>query len=156
MIYAQQVIAELQTNVGDGYRRPQGGPCGGRSAEKGGPLKIVYAAGLSQNDSSQSRLWALERLGHRAIALNVYEYVPKAYIQTLSLWTTRKTNFDRMKHAIQFPAFRRYGTSRWSVAIKCPSAGHQPMPYGTEGPPKLSHSRTLRVGKASRRDRPTG
>jgi hypothetical protein len=102
------------------------------SAEKGGPLKIVYAAGLSQNDSSLYRLWALERLGHSVIALNAYEYVPKAYVQTLSLRTKRKLNFDRMKHAIQFPAFRRYGTSRWSVALKCPSAGHQPMPYGTE------------------------
>src|ERR1035437_5320362 len=55
-----------------------------------------------------------------------------AYVQTLSLRTKRKLNFDRMKHAIQFPAFRRYCTSRWSVAIKCPSAGHQPMPYGSE------------------------
>jgi hypothetical protein len=44
---------------------------------KGGPLKIVYAAGLSRNDSSLYRLWALERLGHSVIALNAYEYVPK-------------------------------------------------------------------------------
>jgi spore maturation protein CgeB len=41
-----------------------------------GPLKILYAAGLSASDSSQYRLWALERLGHTLVALNAYEYVP--------------------------------------------------------------------------------
>jgi hypothetical protein len=44
------------------------------SPEKDGPLKIVYAAGLSQNDSALYRLWALERLGHKVIPLNNYEY----------------------------------------------------------------------------------
>ena len=38
------------------------------------PLKILYAAGLSPNDSSQYRLWALERLGHTVVSLNAYEY----------------------------------------------------------------------------------
>jgi len=38
------------------------------------PLKILYAAGLSPNDSSQYRLWALERLGHTVVPLNAYEY----------------------------------------------------------------------------------
>jgi spore maturation protein CgeB len=37
-------------------------------------LKILYAAGLSPNDSSLYRLWALERLGHRVVPLNSYEY----------------------------------------------------------------------------------
>lgn len=41
-----------------------------------GALKILYAAGLSPHDSSLYRLWALERLGHRVVSLNVYEYVP--------------------------------------------------------------------------------
>jgi spore maturation protein CgeB len=40
-------------------------------------LKILYVAGLSANDSSQYRLWALERLGHRVVSLNAYEYKPK-------------------------------------------------------------------------------
>jgi hypothetical protein len=40
------------------------------------PLKILYAAGLSPNDSSLYRLWALERLGHRVVPLNAYEYAP--------------------------------------------------------------------------------
>jgi hypothetical protein len=37
-------------------------------------MKILYAAGLSPNDSSLYRLWALERLGHQVISLNSYEY----------------------------------------------------------------------------------
>ena len=40
------------------------------------PLKILYAAGLSPNDSAQYRLWALERLGHTVIPLNSYGYEP--------------------------------------------------------------------------------
>jgi hypothetical protein len=38
------------------------------------PLKILYASGLSPNDSSLYRLWALERLGHTLVPLNAYEY----------------------------------------------------------------------------------
>lgn len=37
-------------------------------------MKILYAAGLSPNDSSLYRLWALERLGHTVIPFNSYEY----------------------------------------------------------------------------------
>jgi spore maturation protein CgeB len=37
-------------------------------------MKILYAAGLSPNDSSLYRLWALERLGHQVIPFNAYEY----------------------------------------------------------------------------------
>ncbi len=40
------------------------------------PLKILYASGLSANDSSLYRLWALERLGHTVVPLNAYEYEP--------------------------------------------------------------------------------
>ncbi len=45
-------------------------------SEVGRPLKILYAAGLSPNDSSQYRLWALERLGHTVVPLNAYAYEP--------------------------------------------------------------------------------
>ena len=38
-------------------------------------MKILYAAGLSPNDSSLYRLWALERLGHQVIPFNAYEYL---------------------------------------------------------------------------------
>ncbi len=41
------------------------------------PLKILYAAGLSPNDSAQYRLWALERLGHTVVPLNAYDYEPR-------------------------------------------------------------------------------
>ena len=41
------------------------------------PLKILYVAELSPNDSSQYRLWALERLGHNVVSLNAYPYVPQ-------------------------------------------------------------------------------
>jgi len=39
------------------------------------PLKVLYAAGLGPGDSSLYRKWALERLGHRLVPLNLYEYV---------------------------------------------------------------------------------
>jgi spore maturation protein CgeB len=47
---------------------------GTASPETGPPLKILYAAGLSPNDSSLYRLWALERLGHQVVQLNAFEY----------------------------------------------------------------------------------
>jgi spore maturation protein CgeB len=40
----------------------------------GVPLKILYAGSLSPNDSALYRLWALERLGHKVVPLNYYEY----------------------------------------------------------------------------------
>lgn len=40
-------------------------------------LKILYVAGLSPNDSSQYRAWALERLGHTVVPLNFYPYESK-------------------------------------------------------------------------------
>ena len=39
-------------------------------------MKILYASGLSPNDSSLYRLWALERLGHEVIPFNYYGYHP--------------------------------------------------------------------------------
>jgi hypothetical protein len=44
------------------------------TGEHGRALKIVYATGLSPNDTSLYRLWALERLGHTVVPLNAYEY----------------------------------------------------------------------------------
>ncbi|MDE1156423.1 MAG: glycosyltransferase [Acidobacteriaceae bacterium] len=38
------------------------------------PLKILYVAGLSANDSSLYRAWALERLGHTLLPINTYKY----------------------------------------------------------------------------------
>lgn len=44
------------------------------------PLKILYASGLSPNDSSLFRLWALERLGHTVLPLNAYAYEPSQQV----------------------------------------------------------------------------
>jgi hypothetical protein len=41
-----------------------------------GSVKILYAAQLSPNDSAQYRAWALERLGHTVVPLNLLDYVP--------------------------------------------------------------------------------
>jgi spore maturation protein CgeB len=46
----------------------------GASSPEASSLKILYAAGLSPNDSSLYRQWALERLGHRVVPLNAFEY----------------------------------------------------------------------------------
>jgi len=67
--------------IGGGYysltmtpeRVNSGAPAGAADAA---PLKILYATGLSPNDSSLYRLWALERLGHTVVPLNAYDYVP--------------------------------------------------------------------------------
>lgn len=40
------------------------------------PLRILYAAGLSPNDSSLYRCLALERLGHTVLPLNAFEFQP--------------------------------------------------------------------------------
>jgi spore maturation protein CgeB len=37
-------------------------------------MKILYATGLTPNDTSLYRLWALERLGHQVIPFNVFDY----------------------------------------------------------------------------------
>ena len=37
-------------------------------------MKILYAAGLSPNDTTLHRLWALERLGHEVVPFNTYDY----------------------------------------------------------------------------------
>jgi spore maturation protein CgeB len=37
-------------------------------------MKILYASGLSPNDSSLYRVWALERLGHTVVPFNAFDY----------------------------------------------------------------------------------
>jgi hypothetical protein len=41
-------------------------------------VKILYAGQLSANDSAQYRAWALERLGHTVVPINLFDYVPKS------------------------------------------------------------------------------
>ena len=38
-------------------------------------MKILYAAGMSPDESSLYRLWALERLGHQVIPFNTFDYL---------------------------------------------------------------------------------
>jgi len=39
-------------------------------------VKILYASQLSPNDSALYRLWALERLGHTVVPVNLLDYLP--------------------------------------------------------------------------------
>jgi hypothetical protein len=39
-------------------------------------MKILYVSTLSPNESSQYRLWALERQGHTVVSLNLLDYLP--------------------------------------------------------------------------------
>jgi spore maturation protein CgeB len=39
-------------------------------------VKILYAGQMSPNDSAQYRAWALERLGHTVVPINLFDYVP--------------------------------------------------------------------------------
>ena len=40
-------------------------------------MKILYVGQLSPNDSALYRMWALERLGHRVVAMDSLGYVPR-------------------------------------------------------------------------------
>ena len=40
-------------------------------------MKILYAAGMSPEESSLYRLWALERLGHQVIPFNTFDYLSR-------------------------------------------------------------------------------
>jgi len=62
-------------------------------------LKIVYAAGLSPNDSSLYRLWALERLGHTVVPLNAYEYAAKnAVLRKIEFRLVMGPSVERLNH----------------------------------------------------------
>ncbi|HEY5055072.1 MAG TPA: glycosyltransferase [Acidobacteriaceae bacterium] len=65
--------------IGEGADKttaPMGDPASHPDVKNHAPLKVLYAAGLSENDSALYRLWALERLGHRVVRLNSYDYAP--------------------------------------------------------------------------------
>ena len=60
-------------------------------------MKILYAAGLSPNDSSLYRLWALERLGHQVIPLNTYVYEsPNPIVRKVVFRLTAGPHVDRL------------------------------------------------------------
>jgi hypothetical protein len=60
-------------------------------------MKILYAAGLSPNDSSLYRLWALERLGHQIIPFNTYKYEsPNPLVRKVVFRLTAGPHVDRL------------------------------------------------------------
>ena len=62
-------------------------------------MKILYAAGLSPNDSSLYRLLALERLGHTVVPLNAFEYESKnPVIRKLAFRLSTGPGVDRLNH----------------------------------------------------------
>jgi spore maturation protein CgeB len=64
-------------------------------------MKVLYVAGLSPNDSSQYRAWALERLGHTVIALNSYPYEPaNAILRKLTFRAQMGPWVRRLNHDI--------------------------------------------------------
>ena len=68
-------------------------------------MRILYAAGLSANDSSLYRMWALERLGHEVVPLNAYDYDSKnAIVQRVTFRLSagpgvRRLNADLLRAA---------------------------------------------------------
>ena len=60
-------------------------------------MKILYAAGLSPNDSSLYRLWALERLGHKVVPFNAFDYNPKnPFIHKVAFRLSAGPGVDRL------------------------------------------------------------
>jgi hypothetical protein len=62
-------------------------------------MKILYAAGMSPNDSSYYRLMALERLGHSVVPLNAFEYDSKnPLIRKIAFRLSVGLGVDRLNH----------------------------------------------------------
>lgn len=88
---------------------------GGTALPKAGPLKILYASGLSPNDSSLYRLWALERLGHRVVPLNAYEYVPaNALLSKITFRLAAGPSVNRLNQDIMRMAEREKPDLVWA------------------------------------------
>ena len=79
------------------------------------PLKILYATGLSPNDSSLYRLWALERLGHTVVPLNAYEYVPgNALVAKVAFRLAAGPSVDRLNRDLLNMAERERPDLVWT------------------------------------------
>ena len=79
------------------------------------PLKILYAAGLSPNDSSLYRLWALERLGHRVVQLNAFEYEPaNAFVQKVVFRLAAGPSVNRLNRDLLHMAEREQPDLVWT------------------------------------------
>ena len=64
-------------------------------------MKILYASGLSPNDSSLYRLWALERLGHDVNPLNAFDYEPRnSLVRKITFRLAAGASVDRLNRDI--------------------------------------------------------
>ena len=91
-------------------------------ARNGGPLKILYASGLSPNDSSLYRLWALERLGHKVVPLNAYHYRPRnALLEKITYRVAMGPWVDRLNRDLLEIAGREKPDLVWAFT---PTNGH--------------------------------
>jgi hypothetical protein len=80
-----------------------------------GPLKILYAAGLSPNDSSQYRLWALERQGHTVVPLNAFDYLPASeLLRKIRLRTMAGPSIHRLNRDLLVVAERERPDLVWT------------------------------------------
>jgi spore maturation protein CgeB len=78
-------------------------------------MKILYAAGLSPNDSSLYRLWALERLGHQGIPFNSYSYVSRnPLIRKIAHRLVAGTGVDRLNRDLLQTAERERPDVLWA------------------------------------------
>jgi spore maturation protein CgeB len=64
-------------------------------------MKILYVAGLTPNESSLYRLWALERLGHQIVPVNAHEYLPRqSFIRKITHRLAAGPHVDRINRDI--------------------------------------------------------
>jgi spore maturation protein CgeB len=78
-------------------------------------LKILYASGLSPNDSSLYRLWALERLGHRVVPLNAFEYRPdSALLEKITMRLAAGPSVNRLNRDLLRMAERERPDVVWT------------------------------------------
>jgi spore maturation protein CgeB len=78
-------------------------------------MKILYASGLSPNDSSLYRLWALERLGHEVIPFDVYGYVSdNAVVRKIAHRLAAGTGVDRVNRDLLETAERERPDLLWT------------------------------------------
>lgn len=81
----------------------------------GQPLKILYVSGLSPNDSSLYRMWALERLGHKVVPLNTYEYEDtETLVGKITFRLAAGPSIDRLNRALLSAAEREKPDMVWT------------------------------------------
>ncbi|HWW24255.1 MAG TPA: glycosyltransferase [Edaphobacter sp.] len=78
-------------------------------------MKILYASGLSPNDSSLYRLWALERLGHQVIPFNAHDYLsPNPLIRKIAFRLSAGPAVNRLNRDLLSIAEREKPDLLWT------------------------------------------